>query len=438
MKIKSGEPLERSPAGFLVTVFLAVTFISGCGGGSGDDSSATPPSVPVATALMIDAFRLRGPNGANDEYIQIYNNSASPATVAASSGTGYAVAASDGVVRCTIPNGTIISARGHFLCVNSVSYSLGAYPAGNGTTATGDATYTTDIADNAGIALFNNNSGGGSFSLANRFDAVGSTSEANTLYKEGAGYPALTPFSIDYSWVRDTCGKGGLIPVFGTCPAGGLPVDTGNNAADFYFVDTNGTSAGGGQRLGAPGPQNLSSPVMGLAAIAGSVLASCSVDTSPPNRVRDFTSDPANNSTFGTLDIRRTFTNNTGAPITRLRFRVIDLSTFPAPSGVADLRPRTSTAVVVNVDRPPCGTGTSNVTVQGTTLEQPPSQPNGGGFYSTLSAGTVTPGTPLANGGSIDVHFLMGIQQTGNFKLGVVVEALPGGGAIFEINGGTG
>jgi hypothetical protein len=166
-----------------------------------------------ASAVIIDAFRLRGPNGATDEYIQIYNNSASPHTVAASSGTGYAIAASDGVVRCTIPNGTVIPTRGHYLCVNSVGYSLSAYPAGNGTNATGDATYTTDIPDNAGIALFNNNTGGGSFILANRLDAVGTTSEANTLYKEGTGVPALTPFSIDYSWVRDSCGRAGLVNV---------------------------------------------------------------------------------------------------------------------------------------------------------------------------------------------------------------------------------
>ena len=86
-----------------------------------------------------------------------------------------------------------------------------------------------------------------------------------------------------------------------------------------------------------------------------------------------------------------------------VRALVIDITTFPAPSGIADLRPRTSTAVVVTVDRPPCGSGTSNVTVQGTTLEQPPSQPNGGGFNSSMSADTVTLGTPLANGASIDV-----------------------------------
>src|SRR5262245_62190959 len=66
-----------------------------------------------------------------------------------------------------------------------------------------------------------------------------------------------------------------------------------------------------------------------------------------PNRVRDFTSDPPNNSTFGTLDIRRRFVNNTGGFVTRLRFRIVDVTTFPAPSGFADLRPRTSSDVVV-------------------------------------------------------------------------------------------
>src|SRR5262249_37573660 len=150
---------------------------------------------------------------------------------------------------------------------------------------------------------------------------------------------------------------------------------------------------------------------------SAALLDPCVVSSVPPNRVRDFTSDPPNNSTFGTLDIRRTFTNNTGGAVTRLRFRIIDLDTFPAAAGFADLRPGTSTSVVVTVDRPPCGSGTSNITVNGTTLEQPPSQPNGGGFNSSMAAGTVTLGTPLANGASIDLRFLLGIQQTGNFRI---------------------
>src|SRR4029079_5061470 len=157
-------------------------------------------------------------------------------TVTASSGGGYGVAASDGVTRCTIPNGTVIPARGHYLCANSAPYWLSGY-------ATADATWTSanDIADNAGIAIFNNNTGGGSYVLANRIDAVGSTSEANTLYKEGTGYPALTPFSIDYSFYRDNCGRQGAVASLQPCTITTAVIDTDNNATDFIFLDTNGT-----------------------------------------------------------------------------------------------------------------------------------------------------------------------------------------------------
>ena len=420
---------RRVPSGafaFLVTfVLLTIHMIV--------MAPAAEAQTATAGQIIITEFRVRGPNGANDEFIEIYNASGADHTVTAASGTGYGVAASDGTTRCSIPNGTVIPNRGHYLCANSVGYSLSAYPAGNGTTATADATYTTDIPDNAGIALFNNNTGGGSYILANRLDAVGSTGEANTLYKEGTGYPNLTPFSIDYSFYRDDCGKSGSITTLGACPSGGLPVDTDNNATNFIFVDTNGTSAGAGQRLGAPGPQNLSSPINRNGLVTGNSLDATVAAANPPNRVRDFTSDPANNSTFGTLSLRRRFVNNTGANVTRLRFRIIDQTTFPAPSGFADLRSRTSSLVVVAgindaatcaatgaPATPPC-----TVSVQGTTLEQPPSSPNGSAFNASMSAGTVTLATPLANGASINLQFLLGIQQTGTFKFFVTVEALP-------------
>jgi hypothetical protein len=389
------------------------------------------PTITAATGqLLVSEFRLRGFNGANDEFIEIFNNSGADHTVNASgTGSGYGVAASDGVVRCTIPNGTVIPNKGHYLCVNSVGYSLATYPAGNGTTATGDATYTTDIPDNVGIALFTTNVPG-EFALATRLDAVGSTAEANTLYKEGTGYPAVAPFQIESSFYRDNCGKAGSITTFSPCPTGGNLKDTNNNAADFIFVDTNATSAGAGQRLGAPGPENLSAPIERNASFSVNLLDPCVAPTSPPNRVRDFTSNSVQNSTFGTLDIRRTITNNTGANVTRLRFRVVDITTFPAPSGIADLRPRTSTDVVVTVDRPPCGSGTSTILVRGTTLEERApaptlQQPNGGGFNSTMSAGTVTLVTPLPNGATLDLRFLLGIQDTGSFKFYINVEALP-------------
>jgi hypothetical protein len=388
------------------------------------------PNSATAGTLLISEFRVRGPSGANDEFIEIYNNSGADHVVTAISGTGYGVAASDGTLRCSIPNTTVIPAGGHFLCTNSTAYSLAAY-------AAGDATYTTDIPDNAGIALFNNNSGGAFFQLANRFDAVGSDSEANTLYREGTGYPTLTPFSINYAFARDECGKSGSITTIGACSIS-TPRDTDNNATDFYFVDTNGTSAGAGQRLGAPGPQNLASPIQRNSTFTENLLDNTVARSNPPNRVRDFTSTPSLNSTSGTLSIRRRFVNNTGASITRLRFRIIDVTTFPAPSGFADIRARTSGAVVVagindtatclastGVATTPC-----SVTVQGTDMEggevgEVPNQPNGGAFNSSLAAGTVTLGTPLANGASINLQFLLGLQQPGIFRFYINIEALP-------------
>jgi len=389
----------------------------------------------AAGSLIISEFRLQGAGGVNDEFIEIYNDSNVDHTVAAVSGTGYAIAASDGVARCIIPNGTVIPARGHWLCVNSVGYALGTYPSGNGTNATGDGTYTTDIPINAGIALFNNSTGGGSFSLANRFDAVGATTEANVLYKEGTGYPAITLVipSINHSFLRDECGKNGAVNLLGACTIS-TPKDTDNNSADFYFVDTNGNSAGAGQRLGAPGPQNLSSPIQRNANFSALLVDSSVSSSAAPNRVRDFTQDDANNSHLGTLSIRRRFVNNTGGPVTRLRFRIIDLDTFPAAVGFADLRPRTSVAVVVAgiADAATCtAAGMSppcTVTVQGTALEQaapPHNQPNGGGFNSSYSAGTITLGTPLGTGASVNLQFLVGIQQSGNFRIWLNIEALP-------------
>ena len=430
-----------------------------------------------ATPLIISEFRLRGPGGANDEFVEIYNDSNAPLTVNAFDGSaGFALAAADGLTRFTIPNGTVIPARGHYLGVNSAGYTLGSYPAstspatgGGGdaavqssgatpargvkktpvltararvlrqprgsaaapesdpapapsATATGNATYTTDIADNVGIALFNT-ANPANFSATTRLDAVGSTSEANTLYKEGAGYGALGGASyfagIEYSLYRDNCGKGGSITTLGGCTRS-TPQDTGDNATDFIFVDTSGASAGAGQRLGAPGPENSTSPIQRNSLFPGGLIFPCLASSASPNRGRNFASDPANNSSFGTLALRIRVTNNTGANVTRLRFRIIDLTTFPAPAGFADLRARTSpTEVVPN----PCTS--LPTTVFGTTLEEPPAQPNGGAFNSTLSAGTITLATPLLPGANYDFQLLFGIQQIGRFKAYVNVEALP-------------
>jgi hypothetical protein len=424
---------SRSYLAYLLVVVAAAGLLAATG-------KPSQAEVTGGGQLIISEFRLQGPNGIQDEFIEIYNNSGTSHFVASTSGTGYGVAASDGTLRFTIPNGITIPNGGHYLGVNSTGgfYSLSAYPAGNGNTATGDATYSTEIPLNTGIALFNTNVPA-NFSSSTLLDAVGSTNEANTLYREGAGYAPLSSGSSEHTIFRDMCGNGGSVTSTTACTTGGSPKDTDNNATDFVVADTLGSNLGASIRQGAPGPENMSSPIHRSGNfLTRSLLDPCVSAASPPNLIRDFTSDPVNNSNFGALDIRRTFTNTTGQPISRLRFRIVDLSTYPAPSGVADLRARTGGDLTVTVDRPPCGSATSNVTVQGTTLEQPPNQPNGGAFNSSLSVNDITLATPLANGASIDVRFVFGIQQEGTYKIGIVPETLPTFGAqVLYINGST-
>ncbi|HEX8353880.1 MAG TPA: hypothetical protein VF611_13320, partial [Pyrinomonadaceae bacterium] len=231
---------------------------------------------------------------------------------------------------------------------------------------------------------------------------------------------ALTPSggvatNGEYSFVRRT-----------TTATSGLPQDTDNNEADFAFVSTTGAAFGGRQTtLGAPGPEGLASPVNRNATVALTLLDPAVGASAAPNRTRDLAGDPANNSSFGTMTIRRTVTNNTGAAVTRLRFRVVDLTTFPAADAtLADLRLRTSQASTVAVAGPNAACPSSSCAVRALTLESP-SAANDGGLNGAVSAGTVALATPLAGGASINVQFLLGIEKTGTFRFYVNVEALP-------------
>jgi len=430
-----GGPEVFGDSGTWSGCFSCTDSTTGCANVETYSVIATPP-----TPLIISEFRWHGTNGANDEFVEIYNNSNSDVTVNAFDGSaGFALAKSGGTTLFTIPNGTVIPARGHYLGCNSTpttGYSLTSYPAGNGTTATCNATYTGSDALplNVGIALFNT-ANPANFNTLSRLDAVGSTLEANTLYREGDGVHPIVPFNTNNSYYRD------IDP--------GTPQDTGVNANDFLFIDTQGTCslsvAGGcpsldgtrrGRHLGAPGPENLSSPIQRNASLPFTLPAPCVSSNSAPNRVRD-ASDTGTNAFFGTLSIRRTITNNTGANVTRLRFRVANITTFPegafTGSPNADLRVLNST---LSVEAQPCGGGV--ITIQGLTLEQasaPNDQPNGGGYNSTVSAGTITLATPLPptdNPGTVGVidnqivvNFRMGVQGKGNARFFVTTEVLP-------------
>lgn len=353
------------------------------------------------THVVISEFRFRGPAGALDEFIELYNDSNAPAVVQDVDGSGgwSIVAASDATVRCTIPNGTIIPARGHLLCSNSSGYSLNGYPAGTAINAVGDVTYTKDILDNDGIGLFASET---SFSGGTLLDAVGFSAVTNPLFREGPGLTLPVTSNAEHSFVRHM--------------ESGIPQDTNNNAEDFVLVATDPTTVGNGAQLGAPGPENTFSPTQRNATIKASLIEPLQLSTTPPNRVRDTT--PVTNGAQGTLSIRRRFTNKTGATITRLRFRVVNITTLGTPISIspqADLRLLNSGDVFI-------GTSLGSLTVHGTLVEQPPAQPLGGGLNS--SATVTLPGAGLPANGTIDVQFLLGVQQSGIYRFFINVEGL--------------
>jgi hypothetical protein len=393
----------------------------------------TPPLAPPAGPgeVLIDEFRFRGPLSAADEFVELYNNTDMTLDI-----SGYTLFALTGAgaqaSRFVVPgalgsNTTTIPARGHYL-VTGASYSLAAAAASNGTLSTG-------IVDGSGVGFF-----AGATTAATRIDSAGFDNrdplffEGTPITPSGAGTGGIL-VGGEYSFVRK-------VPV-GTR----LPQDTGDNNNDFAFVSTTGgVFSTRASILGAPGPENLASSVhKSLAQVQDFLLDQTTSSSASPNRVRDASSyndtltpsgpngmPPTDPYTLGTLSIRRRFVNNTGGNVTRLRFRIIDITTRPAV-GTADLRALTVGSVSISgvMDTATCAangtpsTPPCTVNAQGLTLEQPPTQASGGGLNSALAAGTVTTLMPLAPGASISLQFLFGVVQGGPFRVFITVEALP-------------
>jgi uncharacterized repeat protein (TIGR01451 family) len=100
---------QNTPRG--TTISNTVSGISSALDPDASNNSATALTTvtgPFEGDLLISEFRLSGPAGANDEFIELYNNTETPLSVSTSDGSeGWAVAASDGVIRFQIPNGTV-------------------------------------------------------------------------------------------------------------------------------------------------------------------------------------------------------------------------------------------------------------------------------------------------------------------------------------------
>lgn len=185
----------------------------------------------LPSTLIISKFRLRGPAGARDEFVELYNNTDSAINVCTSDGSGgWTVAARNASGTSTspvftIPDGTVIPARGRYLAVN---VSPGGYR------PSGDITYTADIEDDSGIALFDT-ANTAAFTADNRVDAVGfrpATGAIADFYREGTGLVPAGPQNIDLTFVRKQGASAAALQ------------DTDNNWSDFIPPVTGSLSGG--------------------------------------------------------------------------------------------------------------------------------------------------------------------------------------------------
>jgi len=156
-----------------------------------------------ASEIVIGEFRLRGPNGGNDEFVELYN----PGDAVVDVG-GWRIKGSSAAgvvtVRATIPAGVTIAPGCRFLLANSTGpYSGVVVP---------DLTYTLGIVDDGGVALTLPNDG--------IVDQVGLSS--GSAFREGNPLPPLT-LNQDRSYERLPGG------------AAGNGTDEGDNATDFVL-----------------------------------------------------------------------------------------------------------------------------------------------------------------------------------------------------------
>ncbi len=164
----------------------------------------TPPVTAQSTpSILISEFRTRGPGGANDEFIELYNNTDSDVNIGGwkINGSNSAGATS---TRVTIAAGIMLPARRHFLVTHSGAYSG---------VLRGNQTYGAGVADNGGLALL---------TPANIIvDQIGLS--AGSAYRKGATLAPLTT-NVNRSYERR--------------PGGGFgsTQNTGSNAVDFFII----------------------------------------------------------------------------------------------------------------------------------------------------------------------------------------------------------
>jgi predicted extracellular nuclease len=165
---------------------------------------ATLPAFATST-LVVSQFRVRGPTGGNDEFIELHNAGASAVSIGGYKLRGSSNAGAIGD-RATLPAGASIGPGCYYLLTNSAGY---------GGSVVGDATYSTGISDDGGLALTKADN--------TIIDAVGLS--AGSAFKEGTPLTSLGSTNADKGYERKPGG------------AAGNGTDTDDNSADFLLAD---------------------------------------------------------------------------------------------------------------------------------------------------------------------------------------------------------
>lgn len=197
-------PHSNSFARRLLTCSLLIGLLSGLILPSLSHVQAAPQQ-QAATSVVISEFRTRGPDGAADEFVEIYNATASPISIA-NWQLRVLTGGENEDLRATIPTGVVLNQGQHYLFANN---SANGYSG----SVTPDQTYSVGIVDTGGIAIFDD--------LNNKIDSVGLDTPPD-IYAEGN---PLVPLSgaLDQSYER-------YLDVSGGC------VDTDNNNLDFFLL----------------------------------------------------------------------------------------------------------------------------------------------------------------------------------------------------------
>jgi endonuclease G, mitochondrial len=322
----------------------------------------------VSSTVVISEFRVRGPNGAADEFVELFNVSSSPVDI-----SGWKISGSNNAgsvsARATIPANTTIGAGCFYLVTNS-STSGGPYSG----PVPGNLTFATGITDDGGIGLLN---------PANvAIDQVGMSN--GSAYKEGTVLVSLGSSNLNRGYERKPGG------------AAGNGTDTDDNASDF-------------QQITPSNPQNASSTCIG-----GPPQSTNPSGTMTANALNYSVGDPITltvNVTPGTnpASIGISVTGNL-APINLGNPAFVDQGgnvfsfTGTIPIGVSG-GSKSLTATITDGNSPP-RTGTTSPATQITILAPTPPTGSGSANPASVPAGgttqltvNVTPGTnPTSSG----------------------------------------